>query len=264
MLPTIGLNVNEFRPDIPEESVKVFGVSNDNNSNNNNNNNNTQRISSRDMIEREMQEKEDYRKRRLKDEKEFEEYRQNARFAQTDYSSFDSEIVDRPVEMYYCSHCGHYCMVTETSLNDCLIRNIDTSFVLDIKNQIFRMPGLYDGSKIILKRLNVVTQSNNDNDIDINTNTNTNNNNNNNNNDNKTKYKLEIQYRMHCSSCCLPIGYRHDSDINHCNRIFILNDSLSNDPLTFQKKISELKTTFSIASKGSSFDLASTLDDFYQ
>jgi len=215
MLPTYALNTNEFRPDIPEDSVKIFEGNNTNNTNNNNNNNNnkndenTQRISSRDMIEREMQEKEDYRKRRLKDEKEFEEYRQNARFAQTDYSSFDSEIVDRPVETYYCSHCGRYCMVTETSLNDCLIRNIDGAYVLDIRNQIFRMPGLYDGSRIILKRL--CNDDNNKNEIDMkntndidmkNTNDNTTENDNNNNNNNNNK-KKKINWK--CNTECIVV-----------------------------------------------------------
>lgn len=262
MLPTLALNANEFRPDIPEDSVRVFGETNDNSAKDA-----AQRISSRDMIEREMQEKEDYRKRRLKDEKEFEEYRQNARFAQTDYSSFDSEIMDRPVETYYCSHCGRYCMVTETSLNDCLIRNADNSYVLDIKNQIFRTPGLYEGSKIILKRPYSVQPNTNDNNNNNNTTNEVEMKNMNDNitheNGNKIKYRLEIQYRLHCCSCCLPIAYRHNADMSQCNRIFILNDALSNDPLTFQKKISELKSAFAIA-KGKTESSFQTGDDLYQ
>jgi len=72
-----------------------------------------------------------------------------------------------------------------------------------------------------------------------------------------------MQYRMHCCLCCLPIAYRHDPDISHSNRIFILNDALSNDPLTFQKKISELKNTFAVA-KGKTESFFQNADDMYQ
>ncbi|ETO29970.1 hypothetical protein RFI_07152 [Reticulomyxa filosa] len=203
-------------------------------------------------MEREQHDKLEYR-RRLRDEKEFvkgvgkkkkEQYRQNARFAQTDYSSFDSEVADKYLERYWCAHCGRFAMVMETSLFDCLIRKQDESYCVDISTQVFRTPGLYEGGVKVLRRQCVVhvpadTGDNKAKEKEL---------------DNaaeatveKTVEALEIQYRMNCRSCALPILYRHKSDRNSCNRVFVFNDALSNDPTVVTQKIEMLKESLAIA-----------------
>ena len=143
-----------------------------------------------------------------------EEYRQNARFAQTDYSSFDSEIVDRPVETYYCSHCGNYILVMECRLRDCAKRKADHALCIDIKNQVCKWPGLIvDGPMKVLQR---------------------------------EGDKLELQYTMPCQQCSLPIAYRHQKNIQQCTRMFVLHDAISNDPTALEKKIKELKQTLAM------------------
>mmetsp|Transcript_74103 Transcript_74103/g.118052 ORF Transcript_74103/g.118052 Transcript_74103/m.118052 type:complete len:216 (-) Transcript_74103:173-820(-) len=212
MLPKGPFQSTDFTPDIPEtfNRVKDTQTKDDEDAATA-----AHRLTARDYIDREQQEKEDYRKRRIRDDKEIEEYRQNARFAQTDYSSFDSEVVDRPIETYYCCFCGNYCLVMECRLKDCAQRFADDAYGVDIVNQVCKFPGIVIGSQL------KVMQKAND--------------------------KLEIQYMMSCQQCSLPIAYRHYQDIKQCPRIFVFNDSISNDPTCVQKKIYQLKQTLSFA-----------------
>eukprot|EP01084_Bolivina_argentea_P094629 170126_1 len=208
MLPKGPFQPTDFKPDIPEDTLqRLHGQSEKKKDDD--------LMTARDYIDKEQQEKEEYRKRRLRDEKEIEEYRQNARFAQTDYSSFDSEIIDRPIETYYCCYCGNYCLVMECRLKDCAKRKSDNSFCIDIKNQVCKFPGV-----IIDGELKIFERDNN---------------------------KLELQYIMSCQQCSLPIAYRHCKNIKESNRIFVLFDAISNDPTCLQKKIQEYKHVIAIA-----------------
>merc|ERR1712129_525047 len=147
---------------------------------------------------------------RVRDDQEVEEHRANSRFAQTDYSTFDSEIVDKHVETFYCLWCGQYALVMESRLNQCAKREADDAFAVDIKHQIVKFPGItMDGGMKVIKRDN--------------------------------GKKLELQHTMNCKSCSLPIAYRHCKDINQCKRIFVLQDAVSNDPTCVERKIEEYK-----------------------
>ena len=59
MLPKGPFQATDFKPDIPQDTLNRL-----------NDQDNSQRMTARDYLDREQQEKEDYRKRRLRDEKE--------------------------------------------------------------------------------------------------------------------------------------------------------------------------------------------------
>eukprot|EP01084_Bolivina_argentea_P137236 241702_1 len=174
MLPKGPFQSTDFKPDIPEDTLNRLNV-------HSNAKTDEDRMTAKDYIEKEEHEKEEYRKRRLRDEKEIEEYRQNARFAQTDYSSFDSKIIDKPIETYYCCYCANYCLVMECRLKDCPKRKADNAFCVDIKNQVCKFPGI-----VIDGPLKTIA---------------------------KEKDQLELQYTMTCKQCSLPIAYRHTNNI---------------------------------------------------
>ena len=68
MLPKGPFQSTDFKPDIPEDTLNRLNV--DNKESKDDNDPSQQRMTARDYIDREQQEKEDYRKRRLRDEKE--------------------------------------------------------------------------------------------------------------------------------------------------------------------------------------------------
>ena len=71
MLPKGPFQPTDFKPDIPEDTLNRLNVPSDNNAQDEDN---QHRMTARDYIDREQQEKEDYRKRRLRDEKEIVKY----------------------------------------------------------------------------------------------------------------------------------------------------------------------------------------------
>lgn len=147
--------------------------------------------------------------------------------------------MDRPVETYYCSHCGNYILVMECRLRDCAKRKADESLCIDINNQVCKwyvlcsfgsnmmccvmsislMLGLHSPGMIVDGPMKVLERDND---------------------------KLELQYIMPCQQCSLPIAYRHHKNIGQCKRIFVLNDAISNDPTALQKKIKELKQSLAL------------------
>ena len=105
--------------------------------------------------------------------------------------------------------CGNYCIVMECRLNDCAQRKRDGAFGVDVKNQVCKFLGLQaEGHIKVLQR-----------DGD----------------------KLELEYTMNCRQCSLPIAYRHQKNIKQCERIFVLQDAISNDQTCAQQKIQEFK-----------------------
>ena len=256
----------EFAPDIPQDAVDT--LSKDKNGTGNNSNNSTQgsqqkdtrEVTAREVALREQKEKEDWKKRRMRMDQES-DGRTYARFAQTDYSSFDSEVIDQNVVTYYCCYCGNYCIATESQLTDCPLRKTDESHVLDISNQIFRSPGLYfdtrkEKIKVIRRKCQIQVKKEKEKEKQEEKNKekekdkekdNTDNDNTNFEIVTKTIEKLEVQYRFFCQSCDLPVAYCHVADRNKCKRIFIINDALSNDPTMVQQKIRQLKHVFDIA-----------------
>lgn len=63
MLPKGPFQPTDFKPDIPQDTLNRLKQGNDDEDN-------SERMTARDYLDREQQEKEDYRKRRLRDEKE--------------------------------------------------------------------------------------------------------------------------------------------------------------------------------------------------
>ena len=69
MLPKGPFQPTDFKPDIPQDTLNRLNVHN-NTDKKEDDENNAQRMTARDYLDREQQEKEDYKKRRLRDEKE--------------------------------------------------------------------------------------------------------------------------------------------------------------------------------------------------
>eukprot|EP00486_Rosalina_sp_Unknown_P012294 CAMPEP_0201581520 /NCGR_PEP_ID=MMETSP0190_2-20130828/70506_1 /ASSEMBLY_ACC=CAM_ASM_000263 /TAXON_ID=37353 /ORGANISM="Rosalina sp." /LENGTH=91 /DNA_ID=CAMNT_0048019701 /DNA_START=21 /DNA_END=297 /DNA_ORIENTATION=- len=70
MLPKGPFQATDFKPDIPQDKLNQLNVQTNTDKKEDEEDNSSQRMTARDYSDREQQEKEDYRKRRLRDEKE--------------------------------------------------------------------------------------------------------------------------------------------------------------------------------------------------
>lgn len=69
---------------------------------------------------------------------------------------------------------------------------------------------------------------------------------------------LELQYRLECKSCNLPVAYRFHPDLRDCHYLYIMEDGLSDDPVHFQKKIRKLQEVIASTKDISHKDLGFT------
>jgi len=183
-----------FQPDVPKETLEKFSSS-------------AVSLQGRKKQHQQMEaSKLEYQKQKQAQKLEQEDDR-DARFVNTDYSTFDSKVSEKQVAVFYCSHCGQYCFVSSNALEDCPIRKTDSARVLDLSENFYKSD-LNDGGVVTIRR---------------------------------APGKLERQYRLQCKSCAVPVAYKFKPDLRDCQFLYFLDDALSEDPVHFQRKVRKIQ-----------------------
>eukprot|EP01083_Nonionella_stella_P157093 509569_1 len=157
-----------------------------------------------------------YKKQKLRAEKEQEEEEKTHRFTQTNYSSRDSGVTEGGgLHTFYCSHCGAFCMITDTTLNVLPQRSTDKAFALEEEKYLFRPELVKQNDPVCIRRGS----------------------------------KIEKQFRMHCKGCDLVIGYRSVPHKQPTQFLYLLSDALSDDPIEAKHKIDALRRKLEAARK---------------